>query len=80
MKPAPIILNLKIMIQLHDKQFVPVGFYNEIDFAITKLANQDDFTMKLLFCLKFQYGSFIGFRFDEKVQKPCEITFIKMAL
>jgi hypoxanthine phosphoribosyltransferase len=36
----PIILKTKIMIQLHDKQFVPFISAQEIDFAIAKMVSQ----------------------------------------
>ena len=56
-----IILNLKIMIQLHDKQFVPFISANEIDFAITKLAAQiqDDFADETPVFVGVLNGSFM---------------------
>ena len=77
-----IILNLKIMIQLHDKQFVPFISANEIDFAITKLAAQiqDDFADETPVFVGVLNGSFMVVSdLMKKYKKPCEITFIKMA-
>lgn len=77
-----IILNLKIMIQLHDKQFVPFISANEIDFAIAKLAAQiqDDFADETPVFVGVLNGSFMVVSdLMKKYKKPCEITFIKMA-
>ena len=77
-----IILNLKIMIQLHDKQFVPFISANEIDFAITKLAAQiqDDFADETPVFVGVLNGSFMVVSdLMKKYKKLCEITFIKMA-
>lgn len=77
-----IILNLKIMIQLHDKQFVPFISASEIDFAITKLVKQiqDDFADETPVFVGVLNGSFMVVAdLVKKYTSPCEVTFVKMA-
>ena len=78
----PIILNMKIMIQLHDKQFVPFISAKEIDFAITKMVAQieDDFMDEIPVFIGVLNGSFMVVSdFMKLYKKPCEVSFIKMA-
>lgn len=77
-----IILKSKIMIQLHDKQFVPFISAKEIDFAITKMVAQvqDDFGDEIPIFIGVLNGSFMVVAdFLKKYKKHCEVTFIKMA-
>ena len=77
-----IILNTKIMIQLHDKQFVPFISAKEIDFAIAKMVAQieDDFADEIPVFVGVLNGSFMVVSdFMKLYKKPCEVSFIKMA-
>lgn len=77
-----IILNTKIMIQLHDKQFVPFISAKEIDFAIAKMVAQieDDFGDEIPVFVGVLNGSFMVVSdFMKLYKKPCELSFIKMA-
>ncbi|CAM2790394.1 hypoxanthine phosphoribosyltransferase [Flavobacterium succinicans] len=77
-----IILNLKIMIQLHDKQFVPFISASEIDFAITKLVKQiqDDFADETPVFVGVLNGSFMVVAdLVKKYTSSCEVTFVKMS-
>jgi len=71
-----IILNTKIMIQLHDKQFVPFISAKEIEFAIAKMVAQieDDFADETPVFVGVLNGAFM-----KLYKKPCEVSFIKMA-
>lgn len=78
----PIILNRIIMIQLHDKQFVPFISAKEIEFAITKMVQQveDDFIDETPVFIGVLNGSFMVVSdFMKKYKKSCEVSFIKMA-
>lgn len=73
---------LKKMIQLHDKQFVPFISASEIDFALSKMVAQiqDDFADEIPVFVGVLNGSFMVVSdLLKKYQKPCEITFLKMA-
>ena len=77
-----IILNTKIMIQLHDKQFVPFISAKEIEFALTKMVAQieDDFIDETPVFVGVLNGSFMVVSdFMKLYKKPCEVSFIKMA-
>lgn len=77
-----IILKAKIMIQLHDKQFVPFISAKEIDFAIAKMVAliEDDFADETPVFIGVLNGSFMVVSdFMKKYKKPCELSFIKMA-
>jgi hypoxanthine phosphoribosyltransferase len=77
-----LVLNIKIMIQLHDKQFVPFISAKEIDFAITKLVAQieADFADETPVFIGVLNGSFMVVSdFMKQYKKPCELSFIKMA-
>jgi hypoxanthine phosphoribosyltransferase len=77
-----IILNTKIMIQLHDKQFVPFISAQEIDFAIAKMVAQieDDFGDEIPVFVGVLNGSFMVVSdFMKLYKKPCEVSFIKMS-
>ncbi len=77
-----IILNTKIMIQLHDKQFVPFISAKEIDFAIAKMVAQieGDFGDEIPVFIGVLNGSFMVVSdFMKLYKKPCEVSFIKMA-
>jgi hypoxanthine phosphoribosyltransferase len=77
-----LVLNIKIMIQLHDKQFVPFISAKEIDFAITKLVSQieADFADETPVFIGVLNGSFMVVSdFMKQYKKPCEVSFIKMA-
>jgi hypoxanthine phosphoribosyltransferase len=77
-----IILNRIIMIQLHDKQFVPFISAKEIEFAITKMVQQveDDFIDETPVFIGVLNGSFMVVSdFMKKYKKSCEVSFIKMA-
>lgn len=76
------ILNRKIMIQLHDKQFVPFISAKEIDFAVAKMVAQieDDFADETPVFVGVLNGSFMVVSdFMKQYKKPCEVSFIKMA-
>ena len=77
-----IILNTKIMIQLHDKQFVPFISAKEIEFALTKMVSQieDDFADEIPVFVGVLNGAFMVVSdFMKLYKKPCEVSFIKMA-
>ena len=77
-----IILNKRIMIQLHDKQFVPFISAKEIDFAIAKMVAQieDDFADETPVFVGVLNGAFMVVSdFMKQYKKPCEVSFIKMA-
>ena len=77
-----IILNKRIMIQLHDKQFVPFISAKEIDFALTKMVAQieDDFADETPVFVGVLNGAFMVVSdFMKQYKKPCEVSFIKMA-
>ncbi len=77
-----IILNTKIMIQLHDKQFVPFISAKEIDFAIAKMVAQveADFADETPVFVGVLNGAFMVVSdFMKQYKKPCEVSFIKMA-
>jgi hypoxanthine phosphoribosyltransferase len=77
-----LVLNIKIMIQLHDKQFVPFISAKEIDFAITKLVAQieADFAEETPVFIGVLNGSFMVVSdFMKQYKRPCELSFIKMA-
>ena len=77
-----IILNTKLMIQLHDKQFVPFISAKEIDFAIAKMVAQveADFADETPVFVGVLNGAFMVVSdFMKQYKKPCEVSFIKMA-
>lgn len=77
-----IILNTRIMIQLHDKQFVPFISAKEIEFAIAKMVAQieDDFADETPIFVGVLNGAFMVVSDFMKIyKKPCEVSFIKMA-
>lgn len=70
------------MIQLHDKQFVPFISAKEIDFALTKLAEQieNDFADETPIFIGVLNGAFMVVAdFMKKYRHNCEVSFIKMA-
>jgi hypoxanthine phosphoribosyltransferase len=78
----PIILKTKIMIQLHDKQFVPFISAQEIDFAIAKMVSQveADFADETPVFVGVLNGAFMVVAdFMKQYKKPCEVSFIKMS-
>jgi hypoxanthine phosphoribosyltransferase len=77
-----IILNRKIMIQLHDKQFVPFISANEIAEAIDKMAAEvtADLGTEIPVFIGVLNGSFMVVSDFMKAYKgACELSFIKMA-
>ena len=77
-----IILNLKIMIQLHDKHFVPFISAEEIEFAITNMAKQmdDDFFDDIPVFIGVLNGSFMVLSdLMKHYRGMCEVSFVKMA-
>jgi hypoxanthine phosphoribosyltransferase len=77
-----IILNLRKVIQLHDKQFVPFISAQEIDFAIAKIAAlvEDDFADETPIFIGVLNGAFMVVSdFVKHYKSPCEVSFIKMA-
>ena len=77
-----IILKMKLMIQLHDKQFVPFISAKEIDFAIAKMVSQveADFADETPIFVGVLNGAFMVVAdFVKQYKKPCEVSFIKMA-
>jgi hypoxanthine phosphoribosyltransferase len=77
-----IILKTKIMIQLHDKEFVPFISAQEIDFAIAKIAAlvEDDFADETPIFIGILNGAFMVVAdFMRHYKSPCEVSFIKMA-
>ena len=78
----PIILNMRIMIQLHDKQFVPFISAQEIDFAVAKMVSQieADFADETPVFVGVLNGAFMVVAdFMKQYKKPCEVSFIKMS-
>jgi hypoxanthine phosphoribosyltransferase len=76
------IFQTKKVIRLHDKEFVPFVSTEEIDFAIAKMVAQiqDDFIDEIPVFIGVLNGSFmVASDFMKKYQKPCEVSFIKMA-
>lgn len=70
------------MIQLHDKQFIPLISEQEIEFAIVKLANliAADFVDETPIFIGVLNGSFMVVSDLMKHYKyPCEVSFIKLA-
>jgi adenylate kinase len=70
------------MIKLHDKYFKPFISAQEIDAAISKLANQisKDLGDEIPIFIGILNGSFMVVSdFVKKYPKPCEVTFIKLA-
>ncbi len=77
-----IILNTRIMIQLHDKQFVPFISAQEIDFAVAKMVSQieADFADEIPVFVGVLNGAFMVVAdFMKQYKKPCEVSFIKMS-
>jgi hypoxanthine phosphoribosyltransferase len=77
-----IILKIKNVIQLHDKQFVPFISAQEIDFAIAKIAAlvEDDFADEIPVFVGVLNGAFMVVSdFMKHYKSPCEVSFIKMA-
>ena len=73
---------MKIMIQIHDKQFVPFISAQEIDFAIAKIAAlvEADFADETPIFIGVLNGSFMVVSdFMKHYKSPCEVSFIKMA-
>jgi hypoxanthine phosphoribosyltransferase len=76
----PIILKTKIMIQLHDKQFVPFISAQEIDFAIAKMVSQveADFADETPVFVGVLNGAFMVVAdFMKQYKKPCEVSLSK---
>lgn len=70
------------MIQLHDKQFVPFISAAEIDFAIATMAAQveADFADDVPVFVGVLNGAFMVVSdFMKHYNKPCEVSFIKLA-
>lgn len=70
------------MIKLHDKYFKPFISAQEIDVAISKLANEisKDIGDEIPVFVGILNGSFMVVSdFVKKYPKPCEVTFIKLA-
>jgi len=70
------------MIKLHDKYFKPFISAEEIDTAITKMANDiaADLGDEIPVFIGILNGSFMVVSdFVKKYPKPCEVTFIKLA-
>jgi len=77
-----IILKLKTVIQLYDKQFVPFISAQEIEFAIAKMAAQveADYADEIPVFIGVLNGSFMVVSdFLKQYKKPCEVSFIKLA-
>ncbi len=77
-----IILKIKKVIQLHDKQFVPFISAQEIDFAIAKIAAlvEDDFADETPVFVGVLNGAFMVVSdFIKHYKSPCELSLIKMA-
>ena len=71
-----------MLLQLHDKQFVPFISAQEIDFAIAKIAAlvEDDFADETPIFIGVLNGSFMVVSdFMKHYKSPCEVSFIKMA-
>lgn len=69
-------------IQLHDKQFVPFISAEELDFAISSMAQQvaKDMGSEIPVFIGVLNGSFMVVSdFMKHYKKPCEVSFIKMA-
>lgn len=70
------------MIQLHDKQFVPFISAEELDFAISEMAQlvEADFADEVPIFIGVLNGSFmVVSAFMKHYKKPCEVSFIKLA-
>lgn len=70
------------VIQLHDKQFVPFISADELDFAIAEIAQlvEADFGDEIPVFIGVLNGSFmVVSSFMKHYQKPCEVSFIKLA-
>jgi hypoxanthine phosphoribosyltransferase len=70
------------LIQLHDKQFVPIISSEEIDFAIATMASQveADFADEIPVFIGVLNGSFMVVSdFMKHYKKACEVSFIKLA-
>lgn len=70
------------MIQLHDKEFVPFISAEEIDFAMHEMAQlvQADFADDVPVFIGVLNGAFMTVaNFMKHYQKPCEVSFIKLA-
>lgn len=70
------------MIKLHDKFFKPFISAEEIDTAVTKIANEvaNDLGDEIPIFIGVLNGSFMVVSdFVKKYPKPCEVTFIKLA-
>lgn len=77
-----IILKIKKVIQLHDKQFVPFISAQEIDFAIATMAAQveADFADETPVFVGVLNGAFMVVSdFMKHYKSPCELSFIKLA-
>lgn len=69
-------------IQLHDKQFVPFISAEELDFAISSMAQQvaKDMGNEIPVFIGVLNGSFMVVSdFMKHYKKPCEVSFVKMA-
>lgn len=70
------------MIQLHDKEFVPFISASEIDFALAEMAQliEADFADEVPVFIGVLNGAFMVVSdFMKHYNKPCEVSFIKLA-
>lgn len=77
-----IILTSKMVVQLHDKQFVPFISAQEIEFAIAKMAAEveGDFADETPVFVGVLNGAFMVVSdFMKHYKKTCEVSFVKMA-
>jgi len=77
-----LLIKIRKLIQLHDKQFVPFISAKEIDFAIATMASkvEADFADEIPVFVGVLNGSFMVVTdFMKHYKKPCEVSFIKLA-
>ena len=71
-----------IVIQIHDRHFVPFISRTELDFAISEMAKQveNDFGDEIPLFVGVLNGSFMVVSdFMKHYSKPCEVSFVKMS-
>jgi hypoxanthine phosphoribosyltransferase len=77
-----LLIKIRKLIQLHDKQFIPFISAKEIDFAIATIASkvEADFADEIPVFVGVLNGSFMVVTdFMKHYKKPCEMSFIKLA-
>ncbi len=78
----PTIIKQTLVIQIHDKHFVPFISSKELDFAIASMAKQveNDFVDEVPLFIGVLNGAFMVVSdFMKHYNKPCEISFVKMS-